>query len=442
MENIGEKRIMNKFLLFLTGCISPVLLWAVSLDIETVEKRDFKAGEEIVFTVCAKDDAGKKLVSGSFDLEIKDSGRVLIETRKINLAEKGNPFSFTTRLDRPGFVFVSSPGYVDSDGKKEKWAMKPFYPYGGAAVEPEKIIAGTERPEDFDRFWQEGIKAFESAEVTVEALENIKRDGYKVSRVTVKFPDGSEAITGFLSIPEKPGKYPALAAVPGAGPGSVSPQPYWSSPVPAIELWMNVHLFPTADNAAEQSRRYRKYNESFPGKAYYLHNAGNRDEYIYRKVWLALNRAMDFVAELPEFDGRHFAITGNSQGGGTALAVGSLNKNVTCIVASVAALCDHGGWKMNRMPGWPMLYFNCKKVDVEKSYPYFDGVNFAVNIHVPVLMSAGFVDTTCFPSSVFAAYNKIPSKNKRLYRMYRYGHRTAPEFPAEVREFLAKELTR
>ena len=148
---------------------------------------------------------------------------------------------------------------------------------------------------------------------------------------------------------------------------------------------------------------------------------------------------MDFVAELPQFDGRHFAITGNSQGGGTALAVGSLNKHVTCIVASVAALCDHGGWKLQRMSGWPQLHANPAS---DKTAPYFDGCNFAVNIKVPVLMSVGLVDTVCAPSSVFAAYNNIPSKNKRIYRMYRYGHGTAPEFPAEVREFLAKELTR
>lgn len=430
---------MEKLFALLFTCLWSVLLFAVTLDIETVEKRNFLVGEEIVFTVVAKDDTGKLLENGKFELQLKFCGKELRQVIPVDLAEKGNPFRFSARLERPGFLFVAPTDYVDAAGKSAKWSMKLLHPFGGAAVEPEKIVSGTERPEDFDRFWQDGVAAFAAAEVIVEPWPQIEREGFEVKRITVVFPDGSGKITGFLSIPEAPGKYPALAGVPGAGPGQVTPVPYWNSPIPAIELWMNVHLFPTADTAAEQLRRYQEYNNSFPGKAYYTHNAGNRDEYIYRKVWLALNRAMDFVAQLPQFDGKHFAITGNSQGGGTALAVGSLNKNVTCVVASVAALCDHGGWKAGRIPGWPRLH---EVPGADETAPYFDCCNFAVNIRVPVLMSVGFVDTTCSPSSVMAAYNRIPAKDKRIYPMYRYGHRTDPAFRAVVMEFLRRELTR
>ena len=53
--------------------------------------------------------------------------------------------------------------------------------------------------------------------------------------------------------------------------------------------------------------------------------------------------------------------------------------------------------------------------------PYFDGANFARGIKVPVLMSVGYIDTTCSPSSCYAAFNNLAGE-KTMYHMYRGGH--------------------
>ena len=268
----------------------------------------------------------------------------------------------------------------------------------------------------------------------------IKRKGYKVSRIQVKFPDGSGAIDGFLSIPAKPGKYPATAGVPQAGPGAVGPTTIFRGSRPAIELWMNVHPFPTAATAAEQEKLYSTYNDSLPSKRYFLHQADDRDQYIYRKVWLALSRAVDYVAALPEFDGKHFAMVGHSQGGGTALAVGGLNPNVTCIVASVPGLCDHGGGKLKRMPGWPRLH-HATQGKADAAMPYFDCVNFAPRIKVPVLVSVGYIDKVCPPSSIYAFCNAL-SCRKTVVPMPRHAHTITPEVRKKAVEFLDRELSK
>lgn len=192
-------------------------------------------------------------------------------------------------------------------------------------------------------------------------------------------------------------------------------------------------------------RRPRERNRAYVkslGGAFWFSNAANRDQYFYRKVWLAVNRAVDYVATLPEYDGKHFAMAGNSQGGGTALAVGSLNKNITCIVASVPALCDHGGWKVGRQAGWPRLH-KALKGKADASAPYFDGAYFAARIKVPTLMVTGFVDTTCSPSSVYAAYNSIPEGvQKQILNVYRGGHRSGKNVRPRVEQFLKEQLTK
>jgi len=46
------------------------------------------------------------------------------------------------------------------------------------------------------------------------------------------------------------------------------------------------------------------------------------------------------------------------------------------------------------------------KVDIVfNTLNYFDGMNFAVRAKAPALFSEGLMDTTCPPSTVFAAYN-------------------------------------
>jgi len=430
-----KKSLFSAFAILLCGGLS-----AARLDIVPTELRSYKVGEPVTFTVAALDNKNQQMNAGSVTIAVRDSGsggKKIMDDVVIDFA-KNNPATFTAKLSRPGFILaIPSPGKT-ADGKTFRWDNKPQPSLGGAAVEPEKLQPGAECPADFDEFWRKSLDEFKKAEVVLADAPAQKRPGYKVSRITVKFPDGSGAIDGFLSIPEKPGKYPAIAGVPGAGPGTVRSAGHISTGKPAIELWLNVHTFPTADHAAEQKKRFAEYNAKFPGKAYYRHQADNRDRYIYRKVWSALSRAIDYVAALPEFDGKHFAVSGGSQGGGTALAVGALNPRVSCIMASVPAMCDHGGWKLDRQAGWPQLH-NALKGKADNTSGYFDAANFAARIKVPTLISAGYVDLVCSPSSVYAAYNRIKAE-KKLVPLYRAGHTTHADYVAEAKKFLTEQF--
>ena len=75
-------------------------------------------------------------------------------------------------------------------------------------------------------------------------------------------------------------------------------------------------------------------------------------------------------------------------------------------------MCDHTGPVAERSAGWPRLL---KVDDQGKTDPkhtevarYFDAMNFAARIKCPTIVSVGFVDKVCAPTSVFAAYNNIP----------------------------------
>ncbi len=419
--------------------VTPVLA-AATLEIAPTEFKNFQINEEVTFKVTAYADKDKLLNSGTFTIKVRDCNRSDLKVVNADLS-KANPFTFTAKLSRPGCILAVPSDLKDAAGKSSKWDNTRDNPaLGGAMVEPEKIRQSGKAPEDFAQFWQDGLKAYEKAEVITAPANDIRFAGYKVFRIAVKHPDGSGAATGFLSIPAKPGKYPAIAGVPGAGPGSVSPVNYIRGRKPAILLYMNVHPFPTAKTAAEQQKLYTELNKSCKSKVYFRENAHDREKYVYRKVWLALSRAIDYVAELPEFDGKNFASAGSSQGGGTALAIGYLNKNITCVAANVPALCDHQSLLDKRQPGWPQLYAAYPKAPARvAAAPYFDCATFAAGIKVPAMVTVGHVDTTCSPSSVYAAYNNLQGE-KTICPMYRNGHRAHPDALKKLSEFLDKQL--
>ena len=52
---------------------------------------------------------------------------------------------------------------------------------------------------------------------------------------------------------------------------------------------------------------------------------------------------------------------------------------------------------------------------IQQNAMYFDAAYFAERIRIPVRLSVGYADESCAPHSVLAAYNAIPSTDKRLY---------------------------
>jgi len=430
---------MLKFFLSSAMLSAAVVTQAVILEIAESEMRSYKVNEPVTFTLTAKEDSGEKLSAGKYKLYFRDSGGKNYRNAITVDVAKNNPFTVTTQLDRPGFIFLTPSALTMPDGKKIQWKRKTPEPFGGAAVEPEKIRTGGKKPADFDQFWREGLKQYAQVPVEVVPAPELKRKGYNCYHVKVSFPDTSGQIYGFLAIPQKPGKYPAVVSVPGAGPGSPGLYTAFApEKTPTILLTMNVHPFKAAKNMTEQRKLYNEYVKQFANGVYAHSNAHDRNKYFFRNVWLAISRAIDYTAGREEFDGKNFAATGGSQGGATALAMAYLNKNISCVAANIPAMCDHHAWKADRLESWPKFHRTLKgKADAVA--PYYDVAFFAQSIKVPVFIGVGYVDVTTPPATVYAAYNNLPGP-KEIMPLYRIGHGATAELFKKANAFLTREM--
>ncbi|MBQ3387639.1 MAG: acetylxylan esterase [Thermoguttaceae bacterium] len=59
---------------------------------------------------------------------------------------------------------------------------------------------------------------------------------------------------------------------------------------------------------------------------------------------------------------------------------------------------------------------------------YLDAVNFAGSIEIPIHVIVGFIDVTCSPSSVWSAYNAIPSAEKEMLPERELGHQNGEQY--------------
>lgn len=71
---------------------------------------------------------------------------------------------------------------------------------------------------------------------------------------------------------------------------------------------------------------------------------------------------------------------------------------------------------------------------------YFDTVNFAKRINVPVFISIGFIDTSCLAASVFPIYNALNGP-KLLFNKVNHGHGDSPiEYEPLTWHWVARHL--
>lgn len=135
------------------------------------------------------------------------------------------------------------------------------------------------------------------------------------------------------------------------------------------------------------------------------------EDYYYRRVFVDAHHAIDAVRTFQETDSEAVIVHGISQGGGIALAATALNPHVRAVLPDVPFLChfERGADIASASPYEEIVrylsVFRDRRNEVFATLSYFDGVNMAKRGRVPALFSTAMMDTTCPPSTVYAAKN-------------------------------------
>lgn len=313
---------------------------------------------------------------------------------------------------------MKEPGFRDCrltttlDGKTYSHHVK-------ISFSPDKLQPYTKLPPDFNEFWDK-TKA-EAAQFpltyTKEHIQKYSTDKVDCYLVRLQLNSQNQCIYGYLFYPKAEGKYPVVLCPPGAGIKTIKEpmrHKYYAEEG-CIRFEIEIHgLHPELDNDTfgEISRAF-----SSRENGYLVNGLDSRENYYMKRVYLACVRSIDLLTSLPEWDKKNVIVQGGSQGGALALITTGLDKRVTACVANHPALSDMAGYKAGRAGGYPHL-FN-KTVDMDtpakiKTLAYYDVVNFAKQITVPVYMTWGFNDNTCPPTTSYIVYNVLNCPKEAL----------------------------
>lgn len=372
----------------------------------------YRIGESVTFSIEVVSD-NKPVESGSVTCVVSKDGIEPQSPKALPLA--GGKATLVGSLSESGFLSV-------------KVSSNKVQALGGAAIEPLGIKPSMPVPADFDEFWDKQRAALRAVPA-------------KATLVPAKGPTGVEAfdvkvdclgapVSGYFGRPRdaKPKSLPAILMLHGAGVRSSSlGATGWALKGDGmLVLDINAHGIANGEPPAF-------YEELLNGslKDYRYVGRTDREQNYFKGMFLRVIRAIDFLTAQPEWDGRTLVAYGGSQGGFQAFAAAGLDARVTFFCAGVPAGCDHTGVTVNRVNGWPKLVPNDSegKPDTAalSTARYFDCVNFASRAKCKgAAVTVGFIDGTCPPSSVYAAYNnlRIP---KAIFTMPLAGHSGTPE---------------
>ncbi|MBN9605229.1 MAG: acetylxylan esterase [Actinomycetales bacterium] len=143
-------------------------------------------------------------------------------------------------------------------------------------------------------------------------------------------------------------------------------------------------------------------------------------EYYYRRLYTDAARLVEVVAGWDDVDAARIAVTGGSQGGGVSLATAALAPGVAAVMPDVPFLCDFPR-SITVTPLAPFTeitrYLATHREAVSavlRTLSYVDAAVLAPRVTAPALFSVGLMDDVVMPSTVFAAFNRLGSREKAI----------------------------
>ncbi|MGL4593850.1 MAG: acetylxylan esterase [Thermoguttaceae bacterium] len=367
------------------------------------ESAIYKKGETVPFRVSLLED-DKPLVGKTLSYVVQGDGHF----EKKGTITSTAPFTIIeAALDHPGALKCVVTWNESPNNKVTS--------LGGAVIDPHEICSAIPEPNDFDAFWNRKKKELAdmpmNPKLTPVPKEKVNNDKVEVFDIRVDCPGGAP-VSGYFAKPvdAAPKSLPIVVSYHGAGVRS-SNMPTWIAARGALALDINAH-------GIENGHPDQFYKDLSEGALKDYRNVGNNDleKNYFVGMYQRVLRALQFMKAQPEWDGKTVVVTGGSQGGGQALVAAGLDPDVTFCVAYVPALCYHVGDLEGNFGGWPGFLRGKTKetadADIMKTVPYIDAALFAKRIKAESVLSTGFIDYVCSPTSVFVAYNNIPGKKQ------------------------------
>ncbi|AXK46777.1 acetylxylan esterase [Brachybacterium saurashtrense] len=265
-------------------------------------------------------------------------------------------------------------------------------------------------PDGYDAFWAEVLGRARTTEVLQEVTE-VETGMSRVDTWDVTFSghDGAPIRAWYLRPEGADDELPVVVEYIGYGGGRSTPLEHLAWPAAGYgHLVMDTRGQGSAWGSGGDTPDPAGSGPAAPGSM--TRGIESPQTSYLTRLMTDAARAVDAARALPGADGR-VAVTGNSQGGGLAIAAGGLVPDVAAVMANVPFLC-HIRRAIDLTDADPyqeiVRYLAAnrhREAAVENTLAHVDAIHHARRARGDTLFSVALRDMICPPSTVFAAFN-------------------------------------
>ncbi len=297
------------------------------------------------------------------------------------------------------------------------------------------------RPADFDAFWDQGLTEMQAIDPQVELLPaDFQTSFAECLHLTFNGVGGARIHAKLLRPRQAPAPHPALLMFHGYSMNSGD----WVDKLGYVAAGFTV--------AAMDSRGQGGLSQDMGGvlggtlHGHIIRGLDDAPEKVlFRQIFLDTVELARIVMAMPDVDETRVGATGGSQGGGLTLACAALEPRIWRAAPIFPFLSDYERvWELDLdAAAYIELVEYFRRFDprheretaVFTRLGYIDVQHLSPRIEAEILFATALRDTTCPPSTQYAAYNKIRApKSMLLYPDF--GHETLPGHNDQIFQFM------
>ena len=299
------------------------------------------------------------------------------------------------------------------------------------------------KPADFDAYWDRGLAEMRALDPKVELVPaDFKTSFADCFHMYFTGVGGARVHAKLLQPKKAKGKNPAILMFHGYSGNSGE----WLSKLGYVAQGYTVAALDCRGQSglSEDNGTYK----GMTLRGHIVRGLDDSPEKLYfRQVYLDTAQMARIVMDMAHVDQERVGATGGSQGGGLTLACISLEPRVRRAAPVFPFLSDYQRtWEIDQAKD---AYAELKEffrwfdpqhkreAEIFTKLGYIDIQHLAPRIQAEVVMTVGFMDTVCPPSTQFATYNKIKSP-KSLITYPDFAHEGLPGNNDDIFTFLSQ----
>lgn len=388
----------------------------------TSDKALYELGEQMTFLI-APDFGGQTIPTDTYSVKWQRTGEDGKRATGKEPFTPGKPVVIKTSLDTPGFVRIVAY-LADGKGrivqkKNQGGKLEDICFIGGAGVQPEKLQPAVEEPADFDAFWTKQKAKLAAVPVTYKMDKVGSSPNVDIYAVSVDCA-GPRPVTGYLTVPlgAKEKSLPAYVSYYGYGTNIQTPPK--DGPGNRLRFEVNAHGYELGKDKGYYDDFFAKIKSNGAIYAFDPKQNSDPETAYFNGMALRVMRSLEFLKQLPQWNGKVLSASGASQGGLQTIWAASLDPDVTDAVSIITWCSDLAGPEKGRPDGWRPTYV--------PALNYYDAAFHARRVKCPVDISrAGLGDDICPPSGLAILYNNLGSAKKKINWVQGSTHGFVPE---------------